>query len=438
MLVFSLFVIANILVFSAIGLSRSVAELRGATILIDETQALHAAEAGIDGYLTYLRDSIPGVVDNRILNNLNNPQQQNVPCYTGRNGVTVVIPNCTILGVTDDPDDQDPTKDSNKIIFLTVRGTANAISQTIQATIFVDTSNPTVYPYSVAGKTINMDGSSTFGDPLAWNKTIIYAQGPPGPGGSFLADNSNNIWAGRVAFYNPTGSTLAALCPTCTDPNIFHHEPITDAPTAFDTNAPKAPNPTIDLEPYYEEAVYQGAGHVITSNQTFKDTTLSGVYYVECGRSIKFQGTVTVNGTIVHEGCGGTIELLSNANLIFDSTAGVQPFSPGMAIIGEPNLLFKETANMNITGMVMSQGGDVTNLKAHGEIHGSLIAVADISASYPELVSGPGPGSDSEITFPLSDLRVENAKIVFSAIGGGGGGPTQSGVIARLRAWILQ
>ena len=432
-----LFILISLISLTSVGLVRTMTDMLAANTLVATTQAFHTAEAGIDGYLEFLRSSIagssnvPGTV-NYILNHLT--QQQNLPCD---------VPNCTILEVKDDVDDTDPSKDSNKIIVIRVSGGTGAISQTIQATIYVDTSNPTVYPYSVAGKTINMDGNSTFGDPLEWAKTIIYAQGPPGVNGSFLADATNDIWASRVAFYNPTGASLAALCPACSNPSIFHPEPFTNKPTDFNTTAPKAPDLKIDLKPYYEEAVMEGPGHVIstTPSQPFKDTTLTGVYYVECGVTITFDGQVRVNGTIVHEGCGGEIRLLSHGKddkLTIDSTAGTSPFSPGMAIIGAPSLMFKETAEMDITGLVMGRGGDVTNLKAHGTIHGSLIAVADVSADYPELASNPGPGSESVLTFPLDELRVENATIVFSAISGSGPPPETSGVIAKLRAWMQE
>ncbi len=425
LMVTALFILTGLLSLTVVGLTRSTTDLRVANVLIAKAQALHYAEAGIDGYLMELRNSVAGTT-NQTLSSL---PKHDLPC---------AVPNCLVLEVKDDADDADPSTDSNKMIVVRVRGMAGTVPQIVQAIIYVDTSNPTAYPYSVAGKTINMDGNSTFGDPLEWDKTVIYAQGPPDAGGSILTTNTNEVWANRVAFYNPTSEPLAALCPNCSDQSIFHPEPFTMTPTTFDLNAPKVPDLTVNLKPYYDAAV--AAGHVISATpaQPFKDTTLTGVYYVECGVSIKFSGTVTVNGTIIHEGCGGGIELTSNADLILNSTAGPSPFSPGMAIVGSPVLLFKETATMNVTGIVMSRGGDVTNLKAHGAIYGSLIAVEDGGACHPDLVSGPGPGVDSIVTYPLAELRVENAKIAFSAVSGDDPPPEASGVVSELRGWVQE
>ena len=91
---------------------------------------------------------------------------------------------------------------------------------------------------------------------------------------------------------------------------------------------------------------------------------------------------------------------------------------------------------MNIKGLVMTRGGDTTNLKSSGTIRGSLVAVEDAGATHPDLVSGPGPGVENVITFPLSKLGIENGKIIFSAISGTGPPPVTSGVIAKLRAWL--
>lgn len=427
LLITSGLIIISLISFASIGLTRSLTDLQCANHVVAGIQAFHTAEAGVDGYLAFLRRSVAGEV-NQLLSSL---PQRDLPCDE--------VAGCTILEVRDDASDDaidgDPSRDSNKLIVIKVQGLVRNVPQMIEATLYVDTSNPMAYPYSVAGKTINMDGKSMFGDPLEWDKTIIYAQGPPDAGGSFLTTNSNAVWAKRIAFYNPTSALLPALCQNCDDPTIFHSKPSEKTPPTFDLNAPKAPDLTVDLKPYYDKALM--TGHVISATpaQAFKDTTLTGVYYVECGVSLTFSGTVTIHGTIIHEGCGGTIELLSQATLILNSTTGASPFAPGMAIIGAPMLLFKETATMNITGIVMTQGGDVTNLKASGKISGSLLAVEDGGATHADLVSGPGPGADSVITYPLAELRVENAQVTFSAVTGNDPSLMTSGVIAQLRAW---
>lgn len=69
LLITSLFVITGLISLVSIGLTRSITDMQVTNRLVAGTQAFHAAEAGIDGYLTFLRSSVAGQV-NEILSSL--------------------------------------------------------------------------------------------------------------------------------------------------------------------------------------------------------------------------------------------------------------------------------------------------------------------------------------------------------------------------------
>lgn len=405
----TLFTLSGLITYSLVGLRISMSEVSTATKATGKTQAFYLAEAGLDGSLNQLRGSSSAAVTTML---------SSLPA-----SITCALPGCAAV-LADDV--AGSTQDTDGIVVLTVTGTAAGVSQRVQATLQVTTgTGPSAFDYMVAGSTVNLDGNASIGDAL--NSTgKIYAQGPPDQYGNLATSGANNVWVANIDFVNPSSLSLAALCPNCSDVATFHGPPI------FNTNAPALPPLQIDLKPYYNQALAEG--HVISADQTIQNQTLTGVYYVECGVSVLFKGTVTINGTIVHEGCKGDINLASNSDFTVDSS-GPSSFAKGMAIIGVPDIGFGQTTTIHIKGVVMNSGYR-SLLKAQGTIEGALIAVADAWVPYPDLVNNPGPGSYSAITFPLAPLNVNNAHLIFQQLPQNTPGlPSSGGVSVQVRSW---
>lgn len=415
LLMFSLFIVALLLTFTASALGRSVVELSAANRSADLMYALHLADGGLDDLLFTFRDSRASDM-HALLADLDPPRM-----------LGCTLTDCT-LSVEDDGDagnDANPTR----LVRIRATGMHRGMTQEVDAIVELDLSAPEVYPYAVAGSTINMDGNATFGDPLYADKTMIYVQGsPPLVDASFLTSGTNNVWAAQIAFHNPNNLPLATLCPNCTDASTFH------GPPTFTTNAPLQPDFTLDLKPYYDQAVATGPGHVIIADTTFENVSLQGVYYVECGVNVTFRNSVTLQGTIVHEGCGGDLTLPEQGELVIDSTAGDQ-FAPGMAIIGVPDIDFGRNVVLDIKGIVMQSGARSNIMSKTGLIRGSLLAVKDAWIGHPDLVSGPGPGQDSLLTFPLDVLHISEAKVLFSSVLDDTQDPSNVGVQATMLMW---
>lgn len=410
-----LFVIAFLLNFILFGLVRSTQDLGAARLMAASTQAFHLADGGLDDQIARLQAMSSSAV-NQMLRNL--PAQ--LPCS---------VADCELLITDDQEADRNPARDTNGLIVVSATGTAGGTTRRVRAIVQVDATAPETYPYSVAGSTIDMDGNATFGDPLDAADTTLLAQGPPQAGGSFLTSGTNHVYAGLIAFHNPNDYQPSTLCTNCADVNTFH------GPPAFDWHA-DAPAPlALDLDRYYDEARYQQ--HVLTAHTRFRNQTITGVWYAECGVNINIEGSVTLNGTLVHEGCRGQINLQEQASLTVDSTAGVRPFSPGMGIIGAPDLLTGRNTTVRVKGLVMMTGGGTSKIPSKdGLVLGSMLAVQDVWEQYPEIASGPGPGSYSSIVFPLDTLTIEEATWVFRHLVEPDQGGNLPRVRATLRAWF--
>jgi hypothetical protein len=410
-----LFIVTLLVNFILFGLVRSSQDLAGARLTTAMAQAFHLAEGGLDDQLARL-EAMPSSAVNQLLRNL--PAQ-----------LACSVPDCQLLITDDEETDRNPTRDTNGLVVISATGTTGGIARRVRAIVAVDASAPETFPYGVAGSTIDMDGNATFGDSNDPTTTTIFVQGPPQAGGSFLTSGTNNVYAGLVAFHNPYDYQPSTLCTNCSDPNTFH------GPPAFDWHA-DAPDPlTLDLRRYYDEARYQQ--HVITTNTRFRNQTINGVWYVECGVTIDIEGSVTLNGTLVHEGCRGQINLKEQASLTVDSTAGTRPFAPGMAIIGAPDLLTGRNTTVRVRGLVMMTGGGTSKIPSKdGLVLGSMLAVQDVWEQYPQMALNPGPGSYPSIVFPLDTLTIEEAVWVFRPLVEVDQGGHLPRVTTTLRAWF--
>lgn len=415
LLMFVLFVISIPLMLIASSLGRSMTDLSAANRIAAMTRVLHTADGGVDEGLTFFQKSYASDV-HALLADL----PRVLPC---------TLPGCALRVEDDDEADADVTNDTNRVIQIISGSVQGGAAQEVAALVQLDLSGPTVYPYAVAGTTVNMDGNATFGDPLYADQTVIYVQGPMDPSGAYITSGNNDVWASKIAFHNPDSLPLATLCPNCTDYSTFH------GPPEYATNAPLQPPLQLDLKPYYDQAV--ALGQVISADTTFNGVTLSGVYYVECGVNILFKNTVTLQGTIVHEGCGGDMTLAEQSSLTIDSAGGSQ-FAPGMAILGVPDLDFGRNVGIDIRGIVMGSGERSSIMSKTGLIRGSLLAVGDAWVGHPDLVSGPGPGQDSQLTFPLARLHISEATVLFSHVLDGTPGTVASGVTTDMLMWTVR
>ncbi len=335
LLITALFVLSGFLTISIAGLGRSVTELNASTRSGALTQALHAAEAGVDDALRAFSSGAFQRTDG-----WNTTATCVDPCRTK---TLTLQAGLTAVSTVNDIG----AFESTAIIRGSVGNPAQlSATQTLQVRLRRASSVPPAFRHVITGTTLNMDGNASIGDPFNANATM-YLNGPPDRTGSLATSGSNDVYAAEINFYNPANDSLADLCPNCNNASIIHQ------PVTFLEHAPPLPEIELDLRPYYAEAARQG--HVISSDTAYDNANLTGVYYVECGVDLTFSGTSTVRGTIVHEGCVGNIKVTSNSSLTIDSTNGAQ-FAPGMAIVGAPSLGFGGTTTVNVNGFIMHHG----------------------------------------------------------------------------------
>lgn len=385
-----IFSTAMVLAFIVTTFARVSSQLSAVSRQSEVNRAFQMAEAGLDDRLTALNgvtaDQIPGLIAQT---------PSTIPLGDGLSSFTYQY-----------LDDGDPTIDG---VILRVTGTFRNTTQQLEGGVRLGGSamNP-IFNYAAAGRTINMDGNAIIGD--AFNaQAKLYTSGPATTSGLFATSGSNAVWAAQVDFYNPTNQPLAIICPNCSNPAIFH------APVTFNMAAPSVPVLSLDLRPYYNQAVAEG--HVITSSQTYTNQSLSGVYYVECGVSVTFKGNCSLRGTLVHEGCNGDIKIASNGVLTIDSLSGTQ-FDKGSAILGAPGIQFGNTTSIDISGVVMHTSS-ASVFSPTGSINGSFIGIngSSFATKYPDLVAGPGPGSYAYLDFPLENVHIGGgANVIFHAL----------------------
>lgn len=369
----------------AVGLTRSLAETNATMQSVVIERAFQLAEAGLDDALVMLAA---------------NPSRTACPTAPGF--------TCTIV------DQGDGTK-LVTAVGTAPNGSAASTSRTVRARVRTMVSNG-VFDYAVAGTMLNMDGNARIGDPF--NRATVYLSAS---GSSLTTTAGNQVWATKVDFANPSNDSLATLCPRC-DP---HDTGVFPNPVVFHSSsvAPR-PSPKIALTQYYNTARAQEASdpgkHYLTSDTLFTNATINGLLYVECGVTVTFKGLTTINGTIIHEGCGGSLELQkegsTSANLIVNSEAATfqfgAPMAPGMAIVGAPRLGFSSQASIDITGHLMHDPGGT--FAPTGTITGGFIGInaGTVAAANPGMVNNPGPGTTNAITWRLYGVHLGGSTAV--------------------------
>ena len=400
-------ILAGMLALATVGLGRATTELLAAQRLVDKTQAFHAAEGGLDAELQYIGTLDPAAIDGLF---------RDPPAHP--------LDHCTVR-VSDNGNATDG------VIIVTSQVTAPSLPtpQRVKATIQVGGGGvPLAFKYAMAGNQINLDGHASIGTWL--DPADLYIEESRTSGSqSMTAASGNVIYTKKMDFVNPLNLPLYAGCPTCLCPNcnnggIFPFQP-TDS--FANLQAPKLPPIQIDLQPYYTEAIRQQSidgksYHHITATpaQPFNNETLEGVIYIECGVSVAFKGNVTVNGTIIHEGCAGNLKINSQGHLTIDSARPTatfgEPFEKGIAVLGQPDILWGNTTSIDITGYVMYAAMRST-ISTTGTIVGGIIAIN--APDNLQMKNDPnGPGSAGLVTWgPFGDANLGGTtNIIFKPL----------------------
>ena len=428
----ALLTLTGIVGLTVVGLSRSLNELSLLNRFVANQQAFHLAEAGLDAELQKLQGGSfpPGSVNVDAL--LGTVPFNNKPLFSGTYTVTIV----------DNYDDGNPTHDTDGRVTLVSQGSPQApgTSETLQVLVQLPMSNPQVgaFDYVVATGMLTVSGSAVLGNSSSRVPLYIAAPSTSGMGGSqYALDATSTVWASRVDFWAPGDGyqDVIELCPNCYNPAIF---PVSPPPTpAYNVNTigqppvvSHIPDPTVDLNPYYTQALAQQAldgksYHHITAATTLNGNNypagLEGIIYVECGVTLTVKNTVTIKGTIVHEGsCGsslGSIDLAAGTTLRIQSGSptdingdGVDepPFASGLAVAGGPLLSWKSNATMDVKGFVMAGYYSSTKnstIASTGSIQGGVIGVwtqATTVTSQSGLQPGVwGPGTTEALAYPI-------------------------------------
>ena len=231
---------------------------------------------------------------------------------------------------------------------------------------------------------------------------------------------SNEFWVDRIDFVNPVHQPLndasgvncqpgVCLCPDCYtasppggDIGIFPPsrvgEPV--APTYRTSGINPLPPVDVNLKTFYDEAIAEcvaeknvplatcinptndaasGYHHILATTTIDGNVSgpLEGIIYVEAGVVLTLKNNVVIHGTIVHEGTsgagGGSVfgeikNASSGLTLTIDSFAqtdinhdGVMepPFAPGMAIAGNPYVIWdsRQTCFGNYCNNIQSPPG---------------------------------------------------------------------------------
>ncbi len=417
----TLFALTGVLTLTVASLSRSLNETTAATRFVNKAKAFQAAEAGFDeafwelanssGDFTKAETWVDGTASDDAACATSPCRKKPVGLGTGPSA-----PSATVIVI--DPQGAIPT--------IKVLGVATGTPQRIVAKV-QRPGGPSAFDYAVSGTTLNLNGTAIIGQSL--NRVPrIYAQGPPDATGDIAAGANNEVWADRIDFYNPTNLPLGTLCSRCTDGTIFHQ------PVAFNLAAPQLPPIQMDLKPYYANMTRH-----ITTDTTIANQTIEGVIYVECGVTLTFTGNVTVNGTIVHEGCNGHINIANHGDqLTINSFGGAHPFAPGLAIVGAPSLGFGNGTFLDVNGFIMHHG-PASIFKASGTIQGGLISVDEkaVRDNYPEVVSNTnGPGSYDSITFAFARVGIDSGThITFLALSSNPPGLPNSSSAPKVLFW---
>ncbi|MDP3703511.1 MAG: hypothetical protein Q8R78_03925, partial [Candidatus Omnitrophota bacterium] len=364
-LLLGLFALALMTNLTAVGLLRSMTEMRASQGSFARVAAFHRAEAGIDDALVSLR----GLSQNEINDLL---EDDAVAVCQGISG-------CTYLVRDDVEPDGDPLVDSNQIVLVTSTGAVGAGSSTLQASVQLPVGG-NIFDWGVFARGAFMHNNAQIGD--LGNQVPIHLKH------DFAIELGNDIYAPFVRF----GFGLNG-CPQCEAGNLaVLHGPDPGTLPAFQINQafglPSGSATTLDLSPYYAQAIQEcmaeapghtqadcesgaaGSRHHITGS--IGDTVtisngppINGIIYVEKGVNLDLEGTVVINGTIVHEGYAengnqGRLRFKSNANITIDSTAGADPFAPGMAVVGGAQLDSFDTTAVNVQGYMMGGTGTST------------------------------------------------------------------------------
>lgn len=384
----AIFVLTGMLTLIAVGLNRSLSELRLANRFTANTQALHLAEAGLDAKLAQL---------------LADPADDD----------TAAIPPDAATGGTIEPIagqrywvliPEAPTITSQGFQFtVQAFGSAGGSTMSIRATVR-QSGGPSIFKYAIAGKTINLDGNATIGDPA--KPAPLYVEASPTIGTAALETNASNVvWADTIDFVNPANLLLSGLCPRC--PPLVPYLSSTGVfrqVNGYNLQAQQFPTIKLSLTPYYEARTL----HIIQAT-TLHNADLTGIIYVESRVPLKFTGTSHICGAIVHEGGpNGDIELVRaqgvNPSLTIDSTCGPD-LVRGLAVIGAPNLHAGNNEHIDINGFVMYNGPG-SNLTPEGQIRGGLVGVTEQSGNA-ELVNNFGPGNAGVIDWgPYSTINL--------------------------------
>lgn len=424
-LLLALAILASLATIITTGLTRSMTELLAARYFVVRQMAFHLAEAGLDDALAdhRLQGPLTPAQVNALLR-LRGPDDQAGTADDGRllacrpaplpppcpaTGTYVV----TIADNLEDDNDLTTDTDQGRVILTAVgtAGTAGAASETVQATVQLQMIR-SAFMYAMAGTEINLDGTATIGTPVSLASLYLDAS----QGGVLLTSGSNELWASQVDFYNPNNRPPGDLCANCSDAGVFH------PPVAFNWQALQLAPVRLDLEPYYQHAVSQQSVtepyHYITTDTTLGTNVnnYTGVIYVECGVNITVAGSVTLRAVVVHEGCGGRLELASNTSLTMLGSA----FAPGLAIIGAPSLKFNNTATADIAGFVMGLMDPTNKLMSDSVIEGGLVGTSPTIRGNNVLPLGvPGPGVAGPVTWPLSVVHIGgNSSVIFRPLPG--------------------
>ena len=399
-------VLVGFLALAEVSLTRSWTELVAAQRYVACTQAFHATEAGLDEVLSEFGrssgDFLPG-------EGWEDAPDADPQCRLGQRCVRKPIGVTGAAQCASNLQCVTVVNAGGTPSTITVTGLPSCTQRTLTATVDGGLTSP--LNYALVGTTIGLNGGAQIGEP--GQPARLYVQNSPISGTSAITVSaSNSVYAEHIDFVNPANLTLPELCSRCDNGRNFQPQPL-----SANLHASRLPDFQTDFMPYYREALRQQSVdgrsyHHVTADTTFANTTLDGVIYVECGVTVTIDQRVTVNGTIVHEGCNGDILLNrgavftvnSNSYNFYDPSMNGTPFASGMAIMGAPNLGFPLNSTIDITGFVMRYGGTFT---PDGRIEGGIIHV-DMAPTWnnPELRFNPGPGPASLITWPIKKANL--------------------------------
>ena len=508
-------IVAGLLTLTQVGLTRTMVNVSAANLFVARQQAFEAAEGGIDEALvnpavynkagTTLSGQIftPAEI-NQLLRGSNDVCDQG----QGDDGRLTVAPDSHYeLTLLDNQDaNPDPCVDTDQLLFVSSTGHGGSAKRTLRVLIQLPVASvPQAFKYALAASRLSLSGNAEIGNGAADGSGRVTLYVGLGTGGAthdaIKSAQSSNVWASQVDFVNPLTQTLEVLCSRCDETGVFHSLPdgsrplFTPAPGSDTSGVPPLPDISVDPMAYYNKAIEQCVAenstelnrdqkcrdgtamngsepsrhHITdTSSTTNVSGTFEGIMYVEAGADVVINNATLIKGTVFHEGTTandnvGSFKLGANNDLRIDSFAKTDinsdgiledPFAPGVAIVGRPNIDWPNQGTLNwgssldpgVKGFVMS--GHHSGFVSSGAVQGGILGVTPVTSEEPEGVMGPSvPGPWVYSVNLGEDITIGgSAKIEFKALtespcgfngsscGGGSGGVSRP----TIRYWSME